>query len=63
MPKKITPYIAFSLAMRPKIKEENPKARFGKIAKITGKMWKALSEDEKKEWEEKAKELSEEKGE
>ena len=40
--------------MRPKIKEENPKASFGKIAKITGKKWRELSEEEKQVWKDKA---------
>ena len=60
MAKKLTGYIVFSMEMREKIKEENPKAKFGKLAKITGAKWKALSPEEKKEWEEKAKAKSEE---
>lgn len=47
-------YILFSTAIREKVKEENPKAKFGKIAKITGKKWKELTEEERQVWKDKA---------
>lgn len=52
-----SPYILFSTEIRQKIKEENPKAKFGKIAKIIGKKWQELSPEEKAVWVEKAKQL------
>ncbi|EAY04489.1 HMG box family protein [Trichomonas vaginalis G3] len=55
-----SPYIIFSIEKRKEIKEKNPKASFGKIAKIIGKMWKELSEEEKNVWIEKAKAQTEE---
>ena len=46
--------------MRPKIKEEFPKATFGRIAKIIGQRWKELSDEEKKVWQDKAQQEAEE---
>ena len=47
-------FMFFSNAMRSKIKADNPEMAFGDIAKEIGKQFKALSAEEKKEWEEKA---------
>jgi hypothetical protein len=40
-------FIQFSNEKRAQVKAENPKAGFGEMGKILGKMWKALSDDEK----------------
>ena len=39
------------------VKEENPSASFGELAKIVSERWKAVSPDEKKEYEDKAKQV------
>ena len=50
-PKKpITAFMAFSSAMRASVKEKNPSASFGEIAKIVGQDWKNLSESEKNKY-------------
>ena len=43
-------YINFCKAKRPELKKKNPGMAFGDQGKELGKMWKALSEDKKKEW-------------
>ena len=48
-------YFLYSIAARPVVKEENPEATFGDIARLISAKFKALSEKERKVWEEKAK--------
>jgi len=44
----------FSNAIRSQIKEENPEMSFGDIGKEVGKRYKALSEEERKKWDDEA---------
>jgi hypothetical protein len=41
----------FSSAKRAQVKEDNPGISFGETGKKLGEMWKALSADDKKEYE------------
>jgi hypothetical protein len=50
-----TGYILFSIEQRQKVKDEFPKLKFGQIAKKLGKLWKALSPEERAAYEERAK--------
>lgn len=43
-------FIVFSNENRDKVKEANPKASFGDIGKRLGKMWQALSDEEKQKY-------------
>lgn len=52
--KNMTAYFLYSMAARPKVKEDYPEAGFGDIAKIISKQYKALSDKERKKWEKKA---------
>jgi high mobility group protein B2 len=55
MPKRnMSAYFLYSVDIRPTVKEENPKATFGDIAKIISAQYKALSDSERKSWENKA---------
>jgi HMG (high mobility group) box len=47
-------YFLYSIAARPVVKEENPEATFGDIARLISAKFKALSEKERKIWESKA---------
>ena len=48
-------YFLFSVHIRPTVKEENPEASFGDIARIISAKYKALDVDtERKEWDAKA---------
>lgn len=47
-------YFLFSIAARPKMKEDNPEASFGQIARLLSEAFKKLSEKERKTWEKKA---------
>ena len=48
-------YFLFSVHIRPTVKEENPEASFGDIARIISAKYKALDVDtERKEWDDKA---------
>lgn len=47
-------YFLFSIDERPRVKEENPEASFGDIARIISQRFKSLSASEKKIWENKA---------
>lgn len=47
-------YFLFSIDERPRVKEENPDASFGDIARIISQRFKSLSASEKKVWEAKA---------
>jgi hypothetical protein len=52
---KLAGYIIFSNEQRPKVKAEFPKLKFGPIAKKIGKLWQALTPEERARYEEKAK--------
>lgn len=43
-------YFIYSQEIRPTVREENPEAAFGMIAKIISKQFKALSESERKKY-------------
>ena len=47
-------YFLFSVHIRPTVKEENPSASFGDIARLISERFKTLPAKEKKVWEEKA---------
>ena len=47
-------YFLYSVAIRPEVKENNPDASFGDIAKIISAQFKALPEKERAKWEAKA---------
>jgi len=47
-------YFLYSMFARPKVKEENPDASFGDIARLISAQFKELSEKERKKWEKKA---------
>eukprot|EP00527_Entomoneis_sp_CCMP2396_P003224 CAMPEP_0198142670 /NCGR_PEP_ID=MMETSP1443-20131203/5402_1 /TAXON_ID=186043 /ORGANISM="Entomoneis sp., Strain CCMP2396" /LENGTH=196 /DNA_ID=CAMNT_0043805739 /DNA_START=46 /DNA_END=636 /DNA_ORIENTATION=+ len=47
-------YFLYSVFIRPTVKEENPEAGFGDIARIISAQFKALSARERKTWDEKA---------
>merc|ERR1719375_1405996 len=47
-------YFLFSVHIRPSVKDENPEAAFGDIARIISAKYKALKDGERKVWEEKA---------
>lgn len=47
-------YFLYSIAARPAVKEENPEASFGDIARLISSRFKELSEKERKVWDAKA---------
>ena len=47
-------YFLYSIEARPKIKEENPEATFGEIARLISSKFKDLPAKERKVWDEKA---------
>lgn len=47
-------YFIFSNAHRPEVRKTSPGASFGEVAKIISRDWKALTEEDKQEWNEKA---------
>jgi len=47
-------YFLYSIDARPLVKEENPDASFGDIARLISAKFKALPDKERKIWEEKA---------
>jgi len=47
-------YIAFSTEFRPKVKNDNPSATFGEIAKLIGAQWRAMPEAKKAVYSQKA---------
>jgi high mobility group protein B2 len=49
-------YFLYSVHIRPTIKEENPEASFGSIAKLISAKFKSLPEKERKKWDVKAEE-------
>jgi hypothetical protein len=52
---KQTAFFIFSNEQRPKLKAEFPKLKVGPIAKKIGKLWHALSPEERARYEERAK--------
>ena len=50
----VSGYILFSLETRNKVKDENPEITCEKLGFEVGKRWKALSDDSKKKWNDKA---------
>lgn len=47
-------YFLFSVHIRPTVKEENPEAAFGDIARIISAQYKALKPEERQKWDDKA---------
>jgi hypothetical protein len=47
-------YFLYSVAVRPQVKESNPEATFGGIAKIISAQFKALDAEERATWDAKA---------
>lgn len=47
-------YFLYSIDARPNVKEQNPEASFGDIARIISAQFKALSDKERKIWDAKA---------
>jgi len=47
-------YFLYSIAARPQVKADNPEATFGEIARTISSQFKALSDKERKIWDEKA---------
>lgn len=47
-------YFLYSIAVRPDVKEENPEATFGELARLISSKFKALSDKERKIWDDKA---------
>jgi len=47
-------FFLYSCAARPTVKEENPDASFGDIARLISAKFKALPEKERKKWDKKA---------
>lgn len=47
-------YFLYSIDARPQVKESNPDASFGEIARIISQQFKDLSSKEKSKWEKKA---------
>jgi len=55
LPKRnMSSYFLYSVAVRPDVKESNPEATFGDIAKIISVQFKALPEKERAKWDVKA---------
>ena len=52
--KKTTGYVLFCQEFRPEVKEDNPELPQVEITKLLAEMWKALPEEEKEGWKEKA---------
>lgn len=47
-------YFLYSMFARPQVKNDNPEASFGSIARIISEQFKALPDKERKKWEKKA---------
>ena len=47
-------YFLYSMHARPQVKEDNPEATFGEIARLISAQFKKLNDKEKKKWEKKA---------
>ncbi|KAJ9621236.1 Non-histone chromosomal protein 6 [Taxawa tesnikishii (nom. ined.)] len=55
MPKRgLSAYMFFANENRDKVREENPGIKFGQVGKMLGERWKALSDSERRPYEEKA---------
>ena len=52
--KKVTGYVLFCQDFRAEVKEDNPDLAQVEVTKLLAGMWKALPEDEKEEWKERA---------
>ncbi|KAJ5674193.1 non-histone chromosomal protein 6 [Penicillium macrosclerotiorum] len=50
----LSAYMFFANDTRDKVREENPGISFGQVGKMLGDKWKALSDTERKPFEEKA---------
>ncbi|GAN07545.1 non-histone chromosomal protein 6 [Mucor ambiguus] len=50
----LSAYMFFSQDKRAQVKEENPEASFGTLGKLLGEKWKAMSDEEKKPYVDKA---------
>ncbi|KKK18868.1 hypothetical protein P175DRAFT_0508373 [Aspergillus ochraceoroseus IBT 24754] len=50
----LSAYMFFANDNRDKVREENPGISFGQVGKMLGEKWKALSETERKPYEDKA---------
>ncbi|GES58528.1 non-histone chromosomal protein 6 [Aspergillus terreus] len=50
----LSAYMFFANENRDKVREENPGITFGQVGKMLGEKWKALSEDDRRPYEEKA---------
>jgi len=53
--KNVSAFLHFSNAIRPRIKAENPTAKFGEIGKLIGQAWASVDPQEKEKYEEMAK--------
>lgn len=47
---RVTGYVLFSTSHRDGVKQDNPDLKFAQISKELGKMWKALSDKEREDW-------------
>ncbi|KAA8646267.1 hypothetical protein EYZ11_000624 [Aspergillus tanneri] len=50
----LSAYMFFANDNREKVREENPGITFGQVGKMLGEKWKALSDSERRPYEEKA---------
>ncbi|CAF9905511.1 MAG: High mobility group nhp1 [Gomphillus americanus] len=51
----LSAYMFFANEQRENVREENPNISFGQVGKVLGERWKALSESERRPYEDKAK--------
>jgi hypothetical protein len=61
-PSRTNTWMVYSNEQRPLVKAANPKAKFQDIGKMISKQWKALSEDEKQVYKDRANEINESNG-
>lgn len=57
-PSKMTGFLLFSKASRPVLKEKKPDLTFAEVGTELGRLWKSLSEEERKEWSDQADEVN-----
>ncbi|KAL2222860.1 nucleosome binding protein [Thermoascus aurantiacus ATCC 26904] len=50
----LSAYMFFANEMRETVREENPGISFGQVGKILGERWKALTDEQRRPYEEKA---------
>jgi HMG (high mobility group) box len=50
----VSAYFLYTITVRPSIKEENPEASFGELARIFAARFRALGDKERKVWDDKA---------